>query len=141
MKWVVDTCVIIDILAGDVVFARPSALACDAKREAGLIIAPITYIELAPSFNGNIGDQNAFLDELGVICDFGCGKDIVLTAHSAWYKHILRKRRDATPKRPVADIVIGAMAMQHAGLITRNESDFRTLYPDLRIFNPATAFA
>ena len=41
----------------------------------------------------------------------------------------------------VADIVIGAMAMQHAGLITRNESDFRTLYPDLQIFNPATAFA
>ena len=25
--------------------------------------------------------------------------------------------------------------------ITRNESDFRTLYPDLQIFNPATAFA
>ena len=29
MKWVVDTCVIIDILTGDAEFARPSALACD----------------------------------------------------------------------------------------------------------------
>ena len=51
MKWVVDTCVIIDILSGDEEFARPSALACDAKRDFGLIAAPITYIELAPSWS------------------------------------------------------------------------------------------
>lgn len=141
MKWVVDTCVIIDILTGDAEFARPSALACDAKRDFGLVVAPITYIELAPSFNGDVGEQDIFLDRLGVMCDFSDGKDVVLTAHRAWYEHILRKRRGVAPKRPVADIVIGAMAMKNAGLITRNENDFRTLYPDLQIFNPVTTFA
>ena len=39
-------------------------------------------------------------------------------------------------KRPVADVLIGAYAMQKGGLITRNEDDFKTLYPNLAIFNP-----
>ena len=137
MKWVVDTCVIIDILTGDAEFARPSALACDAKRESGLTIAPITYIELAPSFNGNASEQDKFLQRLGVVCEFNGDKDSVLAAHRAWYSHILRKRAGAVLKRPIADVVIGALAMRSAGLITRNEDDFRALYPDLTIFNPA----
>lgn len=32
--------------------------------------------------------------------------------------------------------MIGAYAMQKGGLITRNEADFRAIYPDLMIFNP-----
>ena len=36
------------------------------------------------------------------------------------------------------DLMIGAYAMQKGGLITRNEADFRSLYPDLPIFNPAS---
>ena len=33
------------------------------------------------------------------------------------------------------DLMIGAYAMQKGGLITRNEADFRSLYPDLPIFS------
>ena len=32
--------------------------------------------------------------------------------------------------------MIGAYALQKGGLITRNEDDFRSLYPDLTIYNP-----
>ena len=49
MKWVVDTCVIIDVLRGDDEFSELSADAIDAKMKDGLWIAPITYVELAPS--------------------------------------------------------------------------------------------
>ena len=139
MKWVVDTCVIIDILSGDEEFARPSALACDAKRDFGLIAAPITYIELAPSFSGDVREQDNFLYRLGVVCDFGGNRDRVLAAHKAWHEHILRKRAGDVSKRPVADVVIGALAMENAGLITRNEDDFRSLYPALNIYNPVRA--
>ena len=48
-KWVVDTCVIIDILSGDGKYSCKSADAIDMKRDDGLVIAPITYVELAPS--------------------------------------------------------------------------------------------
>ena len=36
-------------------------------------------------------------------------------------------------------VVIGALAMENAGLITRNEDDFRSLYPMLSIYNPVKA--
>ena len=39
--WVVDTCVIIDILCGDGGFSIKSADAIDMKRSDGLMIAPI----------------------------------------------------------------------------------------------------
>ena len=135
-KWVVDTCVIIDVLCGDGVFSTKSADTLDAKRGEGLVIAPTTYVELAPSFLGDVHEQDAVLADLGIDVDFGGSKETVLEAHRAWYEHVQRKRAGAVVNRPIADVLIGAYAMQKGGLITRNEADFRSLYPSLAIFNP-----
>ena len=138
-KWVVDTCVIIDVLSGDGVFSAKSADAIDAKRAEGLVIAPITYVELAPSFLGDVAKQDMVLSGLGIECDFSGNKEAVLVAHKAWYEHVQRKRLGGVPKRPIADVLIGAYAMQKGGLITRNEADFHALYPNLTIFNPVSS--
>jgi len=138
-KWVVDTCVIIDVLSGDGAFSAKSANAIDAKRAEGLLVAPITYVELAPSFLGDVTKQDKVLSDLGIELDFAGNKDSVLAAHKAWYEHVLRKRLGEIAKRPIADILIGAYATQKGGLITRNEADFKALYPDLTIFNPVSA--
>ena len=138
-KWVVDTCVIIDVLSGDGAFSAKSANAIDAKRVEGLVVAPITYVELAPSFLGDVTKQDKVLSDLGIELDFAGNKDSVLAAHKAWYEHVLRKRLGEIAKRPIADILIGAYATQKGGLITRNEADFKALYPDLTIFNPVSA--
>jgi len=139
-KWVVDTCVIIDVLCGDGAFSTKSADALDAKRGDGLVIAPITYVELAPSFGGNVHEQDVVLAGLGITVDFcGC-KDTVLEAHKAWYEHVQRKRAGEVVRRPIADVLIGAYAMQNGGLITRNEADFHSLYPNLTIFNPDSSY-
>ncbi|MBR4611659.1 MAG: hypothetical protein IKO40_02990, partial [Kiritimatiellae bacterium] len=73
--WVVDTCVIIDVLQGDGVFSIKSADAIDAKRNEGLVIAPTTYVELSPSFNGNVDEQDTVLSNLGIDVDFGEDRD------------------------------------------------------------------
>ena len=138
-KWVVDTCVIIDVLSGDGEFAMQSADAIDAKRIDGLVIAPITYVELAPSFLGDVVQQDKVLSGLGIEFDFAGNKGAVLAAHKAWYEHVLRKRLGEMAKRPIADVLIGAYAMQKGGLITRNEADFHVLYPNLTIFNPVSS--
>ena len=138
-KWVVDTCVIIDVLSGDGEFAMQSADAIDAKRIDGLVIAPITYVELAPSFLGDVVQQDKVLSGLGIEFDFAENKGAVLAAHKAWYEHVLRKRLGEMAKRPIADVLIGAYAMQKGGLITRNEADFHALYPNLTIFNPVSS--
>ena len=75
MKWVVDTCVIIDVLRGDDEFSELSADAFDAKMEDGLWIAPITYVELAPSFNGDVAEQDELLADFGISVDFGENRD------------------------------------------------------------------
>ena len=138
-KWVVDTCVIIDVLSGDCAFSAKSADAIDAKRAEGLAVAPITYVELAPSFLGDVAKQDMVLSGLGIELDFAGSRGAVLAAHKAWYDHVLRKRLGEVAKRQIADILIGAYAMQKGGLITRNEADFKTLYPNLTIFNPVSS--
>jgi len=138
MTWVVDTCVIIDVLRGDETFSIKSSMALQAKLDDVLTIAPLTYVELAPEFNGDVVAQNAFLDGMWIQRDFGGSEETVIAAHKAWYEHVLRKRKGEARKRPIADIMIGAYAMQKGGLITRNEVDFRSLYPNLTIFNPVS---
>ena len=135
MDWVVDTCVLLDILDEIPPFAEAAAEALDEKAEEGeLTVAPITYVELAPAFNGDRAMQDLFLRNVGVSIDFGGNAAAVFAAH-----HILRKRSGAGKKRPIADVMIGVYAMRKGGLITRNKADFKTLYPDLRIFNPVSS--
>ena len=138
--WVVDTCILLDVMDGIPPFAELAAEALDEKANDGqLTIAPITYVELAPTFNGDRVMQDIFLRNVGVNIDFGGDEAAVFTAHKAWYEHIARKRSGTEKKRPIADIMIGAYAMQKGGLITRNETDFKSLYPNLTIFNPVSA--
>jgi predicted nucleic acid-binding protein len=138
MTWVVDTCVLLDLACNDKSFAGCAAEAIQSKMDDVLTIAPLTYVELAPQFLGNAAQQDEFLRSLWIECDFDGSRDAVLAAHKAWYAHISRKRAGQVAKRPIADIMIGAYAMQKGGLITRNEADFRSLYPDLPIFNPTS---
>jgi predicted nucleic acid-binding protein len=139
MNWVVDTCILIDLLKADPVFARSSSAALQSKLDDVLIIAPITYVELAPAFRGNVEAQNEFLNALWIRYDFEGNREAVLAAHKSWYEHVLRKRSGIEERRPIADVMIGAYALSRGGLITRNEVDFKSLYPNLTIFNPVTA--
>ena len=138
MTWVVDTCIILDILDRHPEFPEMSSRALQSKLDDVLAIAPVTYVELSPAFNGDVAAQDAFLDGLWINCDFKGEKNVVLSAHKAWHEHIMRKRSGNARKRPIADVLIGAYAMQKGGLITRNEADFKTLYPNLTIFNPVS---
>ena len=66
MSWVVDTSVLLDVHLADPVFSRASA-ECLAKHVvAGLVVSPVTYIELAPAFDGDADLQEQFLAEVGV---------------------------------------------------------------------------
>ena len=136
MSWVVDTCVLLDIFEDDEDFALASADALDAHAADGLCIAPVTFVELAPAFHGNLDEEKTFLAGLGVEYDCGEIRNAAETAAKAWAAHVTRKRTGRVAKRPVADALIGAFASVRQGLITRNASDFRALYPSLPIAEP-----
>jgi len=47
--FVVDTCVLLDVFEGVEPFASSSADVLDEHLGSGLVIAPISYVELAPA--------------------------------------------------------------------------------------------
>ena len=136
MSWVVDTCVLLDIFEDDEEFALPSADALDAHAADGLCVAPVTFVELAPAFHGALDEEENFLAGLGVDSDFAEERGAAIAAAKAWAAHVERKRAGQVPRRPVADALIGAFASARQGLITRNASDFRVLFPSLNIVEP-----
>jgi len=48
MAWVVDTCILLDIRLLDEAFGVRSAHCLEDRLPDGLVISPITYVELAP---------------------------------------------------------------------------------------------
>ena len=133
---VVDTCVILDVLMNDPIFGQRSLSVLEKHTDDGLLIAPVSYVELAPAFLGDVNRENQFLFELGIELPNGFDTSDIALAHSAWHRHILKKREGKSPRRPIADVLIGALAMANDGLITRNAKDFRALFPKLNIVVP-----
>lgn len=136
MAWVVDTCVLIDVAEADPTFGVASAKLLDLKRSEGLTVCPVTYVELAPVFNGDQVAQEEFLFNLGVNWPEAWTQSDTEEAHRAWHRYVAARRAAKIPKRPLADILIGAFASRCDGILTRNESDFRTVFPNLVIAVP-----
>ncbi len=131
MAWAVDTCIVLDVANDDPSFGRSSAAWLHKELGNGLVVCPVTTVELAPQFNSDPRHQEAFLR--------GCGIDAsepwlwadTLAAHAAWGRYVERKRAAVTFRRPVADILIGAFACRFEGLATRNPDHFAPLFPGL----------
>ena len=134
---VVDTCILIDILEHDPDFGRESALCLRRYVSGGLVICPVSMIELSPAFDGDFLRQKEFLSLCGVSYDQGFDAADVMRSHQAWNVYIRKKRLCSIPKRPVADLMIGAFATRFDGLITRNQKDFKPWFPELKLVVPA----
>ena len=139
MAWVIDTCMVLDVLEDDPSFGETSAERIDTHSEQGLAISPVTYAELAPAFRGSRILQDEFLAAMGVRFRQDWTWEDTLQAHGAWHEHIRRRRSKEGPKRPLADILIGSFATRFQGLLTRNPDDFRTAFPDLALGVPPPA--
>lgn len=139
MAWVVDTCLLIDIGLDDPSFGRKSEQLLHQRSGHGLTICPVTFVELAPAFGGELGALRAFLAGLEIDFDEAWEEKDTEEAARVWARHVLNRRMANAPhpKRPVADVLIGAFASRFDGLLTRNASDFRRLYPKLPIIGPS----
>ena len=101
------------------------------RADRGLSVAPVTIVELA----GALPDMRQlydFLADYRIESRETWGPAESETAHAAWADALTHRRQNAAPRRPIADVFIGAFAHRRAGLITRNPDDFRTLFPKLR---------
>lgn len=136
MNWIVDTCVVIDVFENDPDFGLPSASLLDERLGERLAICPVTQIELAHAFEGDLAEQKRFLTGAGISHHLGWTLADTEAAHSAWHRHIAARRSGDCSKRPIADLLIGAFASNRRGLITRNPDHFRKNFPQLTILQP-----
>jgi len=133
MAWVVDTCLLLDVLDDDPSFGERSARLIDRHHPDGLIICPVTMIEMAPAFLGDWRRAAEFVKQVGIDLREGWTPDDTRAAFSAWHRHVEQKRLGKSARRPVADIQIGAFALRHQGLLTRNVRDFARWFPTLKL--------
>jgi len=137
MPWVVDTCVVIDVGEDDPEFGERSARVLDRRAREGLLLCPVTTIELAPAFGGDRAALRTFLRHLGVQDAEPWLEEDTAAAFHGWWRYIAARRsRRVKKKRPIADILIGAFACRFHGLITRNPADFAPWFPRLRLIDP-----
>lgn len=127
LPWVVDTSVLLDIHTADAEFAQPSAECLARHVGAGLVLSPVSYVELAPAFGGDVNLQAQFLAEVGVEWPASWTLDDTEAAHALWAAHVEQKRSGHAGKRPVADVFIEAFAKRFQGVITRNPKHFTTI--------------
>lgn len=121
---------------GDPVYGPLSAGCLSAHSSTGLLICPITLVELAPAFRGDAKAARVWLESMGIATTEPWIDADTLLAHEIWHAHILRKRSGLTTKRPVADVLIGAFASRFDGIITRNPSDFLNMNPAPKVVVP-----
>lgn len=127
MAWEGDTSVRLDVQMNDATFGRASAECLAAHLAAGLVISPVTFVELAPAFDGDISLQEKFLEQNGVEWLEAWTHADTEGAHRLWFDHVKRKRAGHGSRRPVADVFIEAHARRFHGLITRNPKHFTTV--------------
>ena len=140
MSWVVDTCVLLDILEDDPEFGAASARCLENHLPDGLVACPVTLLELAPAFGGDFGAQRDFLAQCGVSDAEPFTLTHIRSGYAPWHHYVATKRQRKSSqlaKRPVADMMIGAFASRFDGLITRNGSDFKPWFPALVLRDPA----
>jgi predicted nucleic acid-binding protein len=127
MAWVIDTSILLDIHLADPTFGEQSGRCLARHLSDGLVICPVSYVELAPAFDGDSGLQQAFLQEVGV--DWLQPWTLMDTAASyqLWADHIANRRSGQGSKRPVADILIEGFAQRFQGIITRHQKHFRSV--------------
>ena len=136
MPWVVDTCLLIDVAQQDSLFGIRSAALIDSKVAEGLVICPVTYVELAPVFGRDLSGQDEFLFETNITFHEPWTQLDTVEAAIAWHRYVSVRRATRSAKRPIADILIGAFALRFTGLLTGNAEDFRPLFPTLNIAVP-----
>jgi predicted nucleic acid-binding protein len=136
MAWVVDTSVVLDIHTGDPSFEPGSTASLQIHLAEGLLVCPITFVEIGPSFGGDVAAARSFLNEVSISSFESWTSADTEMAHFLWNRYQFRRRQVNLVKRPVADVLIAAFARRFQGIITRNGDDFRAIDPELIVVEP-----
>lgn len=108
----------------------------DAKKEGGLVVGAPVYAELLAHPKAAESFVNQFLGETGILVDFDLSQRVWLEAARRFARYAKRRRKATatTPKRLLADFIIGSHALAQADcLMTLDPKRYRQDFPELKL--------
>ncbi|HEY6467923.1 MAG TPA: PIN domain-containing protein [Candidatus Acidoferrales bacterium] len=106
----------------------------EARNQGALVISAPVFAELAAHPGRTVEFVNQFLEVTAIDVDWEISEDVWRLAGAAFRTYAIRRKKERreTPRRILADFVIGAHAMQRRSrLITLDGGLFRSVFPDL----------
>lgn len=132
-----DTNVIIDLEEGTQESAERALRAVEraGERGGGLVICGIVYAELLARPHPNADDIDGALRAAHIAVDLQIPAESWREAGRAYAAYARRRRAAAgeSPRRIIADFIIGAHACAVGTLVTRDAAFYRRAFPALRV--------
>lgn len=131
----VDTNVLVGFLLPDHAFNQRAAVALEAAARVGtLVIAPLVYVELLAVPGKTRLWMDEFLQDVGIAVEWELKEATWLEAGEAFVAYAQRRRKSGeTPRRIMADFVIGAHALRQADRLLTADDWYKTIYKGLRL--------
>jgi predicted nucleic acid-binding protein len=136
MAWVVDTCIVLDLVLPASAWQASSANCLWRLAGEGVCVCPITFAELGPAFGGDPAVAEGFLATASINWREPWLEVDTAAAHRLWHQYRIQRQAGLAAKRPIADVLIAAFASRFQGIITRNAADFRQIDRNITIVEP-----
>jgi predicted nucleic acid-binding protein len=106
----------------------------EVSKRASLVIAAPVYAELLATPGKSRVWLDGFLDDVGIKVDWVIKEAIWLEAGQSYALYAERRRREGkeTPRRILADFLIGAHALREADKLLTSDAWYKTTFPKLK---------
>jgi predicted nucleic acid-binding protein len=106
-----------------------------ASKRANLVITAAVYAELLATPTKSRVWLDGFLDDVGIKVDWVIKETIWLEARQSYAAYAERRRREGkeSPRRILADFLIGAHALRQADKLLTSDAWYKTNFPKLKL--------
>jgi predicted nucleic acid-binding protein len=135
----VDTNVIVYVVSGTPDLSHRAARALEeaSTKASSLVISAVVYAELLALPAWTKADLDAFLAETKMRVDWALSQETWVEAGLAFarYAHRRTRQKAGSPRRLIADFVIGAHAQAVGGLLTADTRFYQTNFTGVNVLS------
>jgi predicted nucleic acid-binding protein len=139
VRTALDTNIISTLWSNEPAAASIAKLLSDARQDGAILVSGVVYCELLAYPRASEAYVNNFFAETGITIDLHLQDSVWLEAgrRFANYADRRRKSKAESPKRLLADFLVGAHALIHADrLMTLDDGRYLQDFPELHLYRP-----